>query len=151
MRQNQTIKMSHWFVLFISSGEPTLTHKHINGVIRHKICHLDEVYLFPFAHYSLSQYLNFIWRVKLLPWFSASWLCHHQPHGVSSDHHWVVSVNTNRRYDPQSAVTGVQMLQRAPLEQVSTTLALVCLEVVQQCPRLARQVNARLVDVRVTY
>ena len=70
--ETQTIKVSHWFVLFISSGEPTLTHKHINGVIRHKRFHLDEVYLFPFAHYSLSQYLNFIWRVMLPPWFSAS-------------------------------------------------------------------------------
>ena len=49
---------------------------------------------------SLLITIYFIWWVLLPPWFSASWLCHHQPCGVSSVHHWVVLVDMNRRCDP---------------------------------------------------
>ena len=89
----------------------------------------------------------------------ASWLCHNQPHGVSSDLHRVESVDTNRRCDvtvaaandvchwpqPQSSDAS-SCVTCVLLVQVSTTWALACLEVVQQCPRLARQVKARLLD-----
>jgi len=79
------------------------------GVMKCERCHYCSQSL---SHVSASRYISVGERCC-----RRGWLRHHQPHGDSSDHHWVVLVDTNWQCDPQSALAADNDITTISLEQ----------------------------------
>ena len=88
MKNRSEITDTDTWVLFHTCGWVTIEHNMKQVQIRLALTITIAQWIITLIKKKLELhcyrgYIIIVWRVLLLPWFSASWLRHHQPCGVS--------------------------------------------------------------------